>query len=732
MARKKDKKKTDDEMGWDAEDADEAKEAEAMLGKDMDQGKVYLKDTDKRTAGIETYDEDTGQLEGTIILKDGNTEGLLALVKIIEQVGVEQTHDAEMKSISFSGKLEVENPSEVDRLWDIDITLNGTEVTNLKSDQIKIRELGVTEEDKIYDEEFQITGDAKNLLLIKEYINTLPDADSILNIRDIENDLLLIKDKDSSPEVKQSPTDEDEDEDEVTDDDEEDYDADGGVESSEAGLEAFAISKDVETSVYFALAMRSLFEKPLTNVKVTKNIPEDFSNPVIVDTSLGMAEIEGDQIVWTIDELEPESTVMLKFTLDILVDSIDTRRTGTVEVSYEAASSFAGGLSIGKFDAYTRNRFYVDTLERDAEPGVWDCSLVFENSSEFVLELFNADVYAPEDPDTKLIDIDPNDVPSLPAGAQWHSVSWQYESEDFPAFRKKLEFRVMPDFQTIVNGTIVIDDVELSIASIVGDVIYSKTEITDDTERVVPEEGEEAKVIQVPTYQEKDVFASIKLHNDGSAPLNEVTFMHQIFTTEFSAPTAEEIRLIIDGGEVELADEAVTLEGDVLKIILKDLKEGIGMFEPDSVMEVRYPIHCINPAQEARFESEIVILANTFPVSQELQVTPLVPVIEAIHVRRKFRIGKEVLPIGSLGEYQIILTVENIGNSPLQNLILLDAVPDNFEYSNYSLEPQITDEIGKDTLKWELDEIQENERLEISYNITGSGEYSPSDAQLAL
>ena len=117
-----------------------------------------------------------------IILKDGNTEGLLTFVRIVEQVGVEQDHDADLKTISFSGRLEVENPSESDRLWDIDITLNGTEVTNLASDQIKIRELGTTEDTKLYTEDFSITGDAKNLLLIKEYINTLPDADNILNI----------------------------------------------------------------------------------------------------------------------------------------------------------------------------------------------------------------------------------------------------------------------------------------------------------------------------------------------------------------------------------------------------------------------------------------------------------------------------------------------------------------------------------------------------------------------
>ena len=68
----------------------------------------------------------------------------------------------------------------------------------------------------------------------------------------------------------------------------------------------------------------------------------------------------------------------------------------------------------------------------------------------------------------------------------------------------------------------------------------------------------------------------------------------------------------------------------------------------------------------------------------------------------------------------------------LHNLILLDKVPDSFEYGDYSMVPKITDDVGQDTLKWTIEELQEGEKLEITYQITGSGEYSPSDAQLGL
>ncbi|TFG14236.1 MAG: hypothetical protein EU531_09230 [Promethearchaeota archaeon] len=724
MARKKDKKKKESKFGWGSDEAEEEKVAEGLRRTEMDEGKVRLVDRDISTPVIETYDADTGELEGSILLKDGNREGLLGLVKIIEAVDVELDHGANIESINFTGKLNVENPSEKDRIWDIDIALKNIEGTDLESNEIKIRELGTEPDTNVYSEDFSITGEAKNLLLIKEYVNTLPDADNVLNLRDIETDLLRSKDKTSSvgksvKERKFEETNEynDLDEDEEEEDEEEedeDFMADGGVDADDYSLQSFGISIDKENIVTFAIALRNLYDKPIANVKVVKTIPEDFSDPVIGETTEGRGEVEGNKIIWTIDKLVPETTVIMKFTCSIMVTDITKRRTGPLEVTYIANSSFAGGLNIDKYDAYTRNKFYIDTVERDEEPGVWDCKLVFENPSEFILQLFNADVYSPEDESEKFVDIDPEDVSLLPAGAQWHSKKWRFESEELPAFRKKLEFRVMPDFQTNVNGTISISDVILEIASITGDMSYDIT--------------------QVPTYKEQDVMATLKIINNGSAPLNQISITQQYFTNEFKPPSASEVKLIWDGKEVDLKSGNVDFDNSVFKISLNDLRNAdTGMFMPESILKFEYPIHCINPVKEANFQSDIIYFANTYPLSQELEFRPEVPLIEALHLRRKFRIGKEVVPIGALGKYQIILTLENIGTAPLQNVVLMDKVPDNFEYGSYSGgKPKITDEVGEDTLKWTIDLLNADDKVEISYQISGSGEYSPSDAQIGL
>ncbi|MEJ2249943.1 MAG: hypothetical protein P8Y70_09370 [Candidatus Lokiarchaeota archaeon] len=546
--------------------------------------------------------------------------------------------------------------------------------------------------------------------------------------------MLKLKEKRVTPEAKSdwNEDEDDEEEDEGDEDEDDETWGDGGTATEEYSLESYAIPIEKENTVYFAVAMRSIFEKPINNVKLVKQIPEYFDNINIKDTTIGDANTKGNELIWTIESLDPEETVLLKFTGDIMVDSIESKKTGDIKVTYEGKSSFAEGLKIDKFDAYTRNKFYVDTIERDEEPSVWDCKLVFENTSEFIIQLLNADVYSPEDKTKKFVDIDPNDIPPLPAGAKWYSKPWKYESEDFPSFRKLLEFRVVPDFQTHVNGTLSISDVELSVASIKGDVVYSLKEGIPEREEEVIESDIE-NIINVPTFKKKDIYASLKIVNDGSAPLNEIKISHQEFSEEFKPPESDEVKLLWDGNEIDLSSEAVFIDDDELRIEISDLKDSsTGMFEPESELEIQYPIHCTNPIRDSRFESDITYMANTYPLSQELEYKPIAPIIEAIHLRRKFRIAKEVIHSGDLGTYDIILSIENIGDMTLENLILLDKVPDSFEYGDYSLQPEITDEVGEDTLKWTIKELEPGEKLEITYEINGKGEYHPSDAQLAF
>ncbi len=711
---------------------------------DEEEGRAEIVEEATSIPYVEKYGEDTQELEESVLLKDGKRDGLLAQVKLIEDVEVIQDHDANIESIGFNGKLNIENPSKIDRLWDIDLVLKNIEQTSLDSNEIIIQELGTSDNDNVDSHDFKIKGEAKNLLLVKEYINTLPNADDILNIRDIENDLLNLKDKSAKagalPEKKADKKKKEEKEEDTEEDEEEDDDYDGGAAAEEYHLESFGISKDKELTVTFAIGMRSLFEKPLYNVQVKKKILGDFTNAKVTDTSIGSADVEGDQIIWKMDELNSEETVLLKFTCNIMVSEVEAKKTGEIEVTYEASSSFVPGFGIDKFDAYTRNKFHIDIMERDEEPGVWDCKLVFENTSEFIMELFDIDLHLTDDASKKFVPLNPEDLPLLPPGAQWHTAHWDLESEDYPKFKKSIEFRVLPNFQTKVNSTISIKDVELVLASMMGTLTYDVEELD------LPVEEEEG-VIKIPTYQETDINAILTVNNDGSAPLNELKVQHKPFNEPFLPPNLEEttdketgekipleVQVFKDGKPITVEPGDLRFEDDTLIYDVKDLKNRPeGMFDPDSAYEFKYPVHAVNPVEDAQFETDAIINANTYPIGPELEyiiVPEETPIIKAVHLRRQYRLAKEIIHMGELGHYKIILHLENITTThmPLKNFPIIDKIPENFKQSNFSMKPQITDFKGEDILKWEIPLLEEGKELDITYEIKGEGDYHPSDA----
>ncbi|TFF97546.1 MAG: hypothetical protein EU547_04000 [Promethearchaeota archaeon] len=667
-------------------------------------GKDKKKDKKKeKEAARREYPQDT---TGEITYSD-EREGLAALINLIETVNVEQDHYGEVENINFEGKLEVRNPSTENRIWDIDIQFGNVESTDLESEEFEIKELGTSDDNNSYSHEFKLEEKAKNLLMIKEYINTLSDAEDILSDSAIEEDLMVLREQ---------RIEEDED-------------------TERPNLESFGIAINQLNTVTFAIAVYNLYEKPIKNLEIIKEIPNEFENINIADYSHGSVDKEGDEINWTVDELEPESLAVLKVTADLTIEEKEAVQTGTVKINYKAESSFTGGLTIDEFEAYTNNKHFIDLIEREKEPNMWDCELIFENPSQFDIELYGVDVHDKDSPNTSFITIDSDNPPFLPPGAQWKSPMWEYESEDYPSFQREINFRVAHEFLADVSGEISLAEEQLVLASIMGELEYELPE------EIVEEFGEDT----IPSYHDVDIMAIQTLKNDGSAPLNEIKFTQKGFSdySGFNLPDPddpedfERIELLVDGESIELDRDNIYVDDDSIVVSLEDLRDTTGMIEPDSEVELKYPIHAIQPKEELDVETQVIYNANTYPVGEELEYIPEeeeIPVITVVHIRRKYRLGKEIVPISGEGKYQIILFLENLGTkkeNTLKNFTIIDKVPDSFEYGEFSMEPEIIDEYGEDTLKWEIEELDPEDEIEITYEITGEGEYEPSKAQVS-
>jgi hypothetical protein len=364
---------------------------------------------------------------------------------------------------------------------------------------------------------------------------------------------------------------------------------------------------------------------------------------------------------------------------------------------------------------------------------------MFINESEFQVKLVNLDVKNAIT-DKKVIDIDPDEIPIIAAGATWTSVPWETDTEDGlePRFLKTVEFFLIASRKVSTLGTIAIDDFELAVAAIAGKLDYS--------------------VDQILSYQITPFDALLQVKNTGGADLNEIIFEETI-QEGYTPPDPADVEVYIvkdDESEIEDSEadwenlgDPIEIDSDlieispnnqepdtehVLRIKLTDLKDhAMGMFLPNMIIRVKYPIQAYKPARDTEFVSNVRYIANTYPAGAAIEYIPAPPArIPVLHLRRKILKGKKIQAMSQEGVYEIVLTAKNTGDTYVENVEMRDVVPDNFEYGDYSFEPASTDNLeGKDLLIWNIDRIEANDEFEITYTITGKGEYQAKDAQLS-
>jgi hypothetical protein len=637
-------------MGFGADEMDEYKKSQEYKRQQRDSGDMGYESDE-----IVTIDRDSGKREGVIKLAQGKDEGKLVPIKILEKSKIFLEHDGtESKEESVtSGEFSIENVSSKDRLWDIDLTLKNIDSTDFEDEMMSIFELAPgNKEEKTY----EVKEKAARHIDVTEFISTLNDKDT----------------------------------------------------------ESYSLVLDADNEIYFSINVTNITDETLENVVVTKLIPDLFDNAKVLR---GNAEVgnydEGHGVKWEIKELKAKAEEKLELKLEVKVEDKDTKvRSGKIFVKYTAPVTLSG-MSIDKFDAYTNNAFYTGFYETDEKPDKFECQFVFENKSEYLVRLVNADVYDINDESIKYVDVDPGEVSPLPEGAKWKSNIWEYEAEPGkePVFKTKVQFFVIADHQVSTEGTMEINDVELAVASIAGELSYDAEELA--------------------SFRESTFNVHMKVENTGGADLNDVILTENI-QNGFRVPETENVMVSYNGDEIEVGNESIIINSDGVTIELKDLKDKpLGAFKPGDTIEVTYPIVAESPAKTVIYKSDVIYQANTYPAGKALEVIPEVIEIPVIHVRKRLIRGKEIIGLAAKGEYEIVLYVVNTGDFVLRNYEVADKVPENFEYSGLSLEPmEVSKMEGLDVLKWKIEKIEAGDRFEIKYKLSGTGK--PSDAQESM
>ena len=163
-------------------------------------------------------------------------------------------------------------------------------------------------------------------------------------------------------------------------------------------------------------------------------------------------------------------------------------------------------------------------------------------------------------------------------------------------------------------------------------------------------------------------------------------------------------------------------------------KGPIGL-KPGKSMEVKYKLNAPDPSPA----NERVDAPARFQFSSEqfgpvcLRDVPDAPSVRVSHLRRNFSAGKQAIPMGGKGRYEVLILFENNGDTALQDVFIKDVIPSNFEIKDWHVrgvggekrtDVDMTTNETEDGIQitWKVPVVGKGERLDVSFEIKGEGE----------
>lgn len=644
---------TPDSLGEDTEAVEESTETEEAEEPEVEEEPEEEEESIHAGAEIRTLDV-VDQIPGDKL------EGALHEVE-----SSTQTVDGDVVEQNVSGLLTINNPSEKDRLWDIDIFLNKLKATDVDNGHMPLQELDAGNDHTM---DYSVSGPV--MLSVRERFDTKPDRNQEMSTS--------------------------------------------------------AVCTDEAQGITLELEVENVGPVDLNDVVVTREIPSQMT----ITSEGDNYSVSKKSLTWTVSTLSPGGKRTLPLTADLVTDVIDEVSAGKTSATYTADATLSG-MSIVELDAFCRGFSYMD-VDEDERPDNWRCQAVFENRSSFAVDLVKLQVKQAGS-DNLLFDITDVEKDVHPDG-RWESEVVVVPATEEPNFNQELGFTVIPRVTHSTEGSIDLEEYVIKVLEADVNKTYS-TEI-------------------LRTYREASVEAEISIKNTGTATINLMRLTDDV-PGIFNSPDTEQVTCAIDGNEL-VSDqlrievrEGVTLEETALSpdgsghtmLLTIGTKGPIGL-EPGQEMTISYPLVAPDPSPDN--DTVAAPMRSDFsaerygPVATRLLGD--VPSIRVIHKRRKFSTGKEVFPAGGSGRYEVLIMFQNRSDSALQDLMIHDIVPSDFEIKGYNIrsdsgvreaEMEKADDENGIKVSWHIPVIEKDERIEVIYELVGDAgaEYKVSDAQ---
>ena len=465
------------------------------------------------------------------------------------------------------------------------------------------------------------------------------------------------------------------------------------------------------------LEVENLSAVSLENVVVSRPVPKE-----IHFENAGTAQIDGNSLNWEVGTLAPGEKQVLAIEGKITVTNTKTINAGVASATYTAESTLSD-LNFRELDAFCRGFTYMRVVE-DERPDNWICKTIFENRSSFAVDLVKLQVRM-KGSNELLFDIHDVDQDVHPNG-KWESDEKTVVATSEPDFTYDLSYTILPRATRSTEGTMKLEEKKF-------DVLDAEVE-------------KEYSTSGLRSYRNQKITSTITLTNKGSATINLMRLTDDI-PGLFEAPDMDSLRISIGGKDLEPeqykaeVSPGITLEkehrspdGDGHTLTMTIGTRGpLGLKPKDKIVMI-YDLVAPDPSPDnkkvvapmrAEFSAE-----RFGPVCGRDCDSP--PSIKVIHHRRNFSAGKQAIPLGGKGRYEVLILFENNGDTALQDVYINDVIPSNFEIKDWYVKgadgkrqdcEMVTEEHEDGThISWHVPVVGKNERIEVSFEIKGTGE----------
>lgn len=590
-------------------------------------------------------------------------------------------NDGARKAVTGNGNISIFNNSVKDRIWDANLQFSGSQFDNQKTENNL--NLGIFEPNS-------------NKVLKYEIVNSddLPDLIEVNeNIEHLSEEIKIFKNDNEESDVIENDT------------------------IKKGNKKNYLLLLGKENKVKFSIDIVNISTSIIENIKFKKSFTENFYDLEYTSNKSKEFKVSRNSIDCSLNNLNPGEQAEITILAKLFPKKKENIKTGNIEITFNLSNKVISGVKINHFSAYSHAMHAIKKTEKNDSPNDWQCSLIFENHSDFKMKLNSVLVYD-KTKSKKILDLDfkaSGNTIINPRG-KYKTEYFDFIDEKEPIFSRKVEYSV--EYNTERNSMITsrFDDSFFTVAN-----IAIKKKLSED---------------EIKSFEETLLSSKIVINNQGTVPINGLQIIERIPEDFLPSRNISDYTLYRSSGKLDIQEIELNLKPDdedpshehtiELNINLKNsvLKSVI---EVEDFLELKYPLKAITPDYKKAYEFPLNVSAF-YPKYENSGLKEFYMItnnlsdmekssIKISHKRRKVMVGKQIYPGRSTNEFAIYVVVKNGSNMKLNDVNITDTYPDSFELISSNIEHKLSkpNKNGEHHISFTIDTLLPYQEREIMY-----------------